>query len=57
MIPEVKAKLIELTQAIRLKESDIINRETSLASKLGGMPEGYYHHAKFAEQKSYRQAS
>jgi len=57
MIPEVKAKLIELAKAIGLKESDIINHETSLATKLGSMPEGYYHNAKFAEQKSCGQAS
>ena len=37
--------------------NDIINHKTSLTSKLGGMPEGYYHHAKFAEQKSCGQAS
>jgi hypothetical protein len=57
MIPEVKTKLIELTIAIGLKESDIINHETSLAAKLGSMPKGYYHHAKIAEQKSLGQAS
>ena len=58
MIPEVKAQVIKLAKAIGLKESDIINRETSLTTKLGGVPpRGYYNHAKFTEQKSYRQAS
>ena len=51
MIPEVKAKLIELSQAIGLEEKDIINRKTTLASKLGEWTEGYYHHANFAKPK------
>ncbi len=58
MIPEVRNKVIELAQAIGLLESDIINRETKLESKLGGITPGYFHHAQFTTAtQNYRLAS
>jgi hypothetical protein len=58
MIPEVRNKVIELAQAIGLQESDIINRETKLESKLGRITPGYFHHAQFTTTaQNYRLAS
>jgi hypothetical protein len=58
MIPEVENKVIELAHAIGLDENDIVNRKTTLASKLGGVSaKGYYHHARFVDESSYRMAS